>query len=144
MCERPEHIVNDPQTCRMCRGLCCQGHPGVWVVPERFLATYFPAGLPGRQAFRQALADSHLTLRAIDGIDIPAPQNSGRGCVFLTPDGCRLPTGQRPDQCLALIPDYETLLHAEIHCTLPPAYSTGTARKRWADFWKTRQPGEKA
>ena len=28
---------SDAQMCRQCKGLCCQGHPGVWVDPERFL-----------------------------------------------------------------------------------------------------------
>lgn len=124
----------DAQMCRQCRGLCCQGHPGVWTDPEHFLKS-FDLPRPSRPEILRNMLPRELVLREIDGIAIPAPQKLEQGCVFLDDDGCQLPENRRPTQCLALIPVIETLIEGEIHCELRPEGSTLTAIKNWQSFW---------
>lgn len=124
----------DPLICRQCRGLCCQGHPGVWVDPLRFLRVF---NLP-KPASPQALGRTlpvELVLRDIDGVAIPAPQKQVDGCIFLDSDGCQLPESKRPEQCLALEPSLDTLIDGEIRCQLQPEGSTLTALQSWQSFW---------
>jgi len=125
---------SDPQMCRQCRGLCCQGHPGVWVDPLRFLRIFKLPDPASPETLRDMLP-LEITLREIDGIAIPAPRNGRAGCIFLHEEGCRLPESQRPGQCLALVPSLDTLIDGEIHCQLQPLGSTLTALQNWQRFW---------
>jgi hypothetical protein len=124
----------DPEICRQCRGLCCQGHPGVWTEPQRFLRIFNLPKPASPQALGRALP-GELVLREIDGVAIPAPQQQPSGCTFLDVDGCRLPEDQRPEQCLALAPALDTLIDGEIRCQLQPEGSTLTALQNWQRFW---------
>ncbi len=124
----------DPQVCRQCRGLCCQGHPGVWTVPLRFLHVFNLPKPSSPQELAKALPVD-LVLREIDGVAIPAPEKRQSGCIFLDVDGCRLPEGKRPEQCLALVPALDTLIDGEIRCQLQPEGSTLTALQNWKSFW---------
>jgi hypothetical protein len=128
----PNH--SDPLICRQCRGLCCQGHPGVWVEPRRFLDIFQLAQPASPQALARHISDD-LVVREIDGVAIPAPRTGPGGCVFLDDSGCRLPEQARPDQCLALVPSLDTLIHGEIHCRLLPTGSTLQAIRHWRQFW---------
>ena len=123
--------------CRQCKGLCCQGQPGVWVDPQRFLKAFdLPApATPG--ALRRVLP-CELVLRDIDQVAIPAPRRLETGCIFLDTDGCQLPMNRRPGQCLALVPALETLIDGEIRCGLPPQGSTLTAIRAWRQFWEQK------
>ncbi|MCK4621057.1 MAG: hypothetical protein KAT62_02450 [Desulfuromonadales bacterium] len=124
----------DIQLCSQCGGRCCQGHPGVWSDPQRFFAIFAAAEIPTADEF-SALLDKHrLTLRDLGGILIPAPRTTEQGCAEQRPDGCAFTLTERPCQCLALIPNLETLLDDLIHCTLPPAYGSGTARENWRPY----------
>lgn len=125
---------SDPQICRQCRGLCCQGHPGVWVLPQRFLQAFKLPAPSSPEALRQSLPPE-VVLRDIDGVAIPAPQSQASGCVFLQEDGCRLTEARRPCQCLALEPSLDTLLEGEIRCQLQSHGSTLTALDNWRRFW---------
>lgn len=126
--------TSDPQLCRQCGGLCCQGHPGLWTDPERF-QKLFPL-LPATAAeLAPLLAPKQLTLRDVGDVLIPAPQKTSAGCIFLASDGCRLPFDRRPDQCLALTPQLDTLLEGEMRCTMPPEHGSNSARGRWRAFW---------
>jgi hypothetical protein len=127
---------SDPQICRQCRGQCCQGHPGVWVDPERFLRCFDIRRPDSPDTLCSRLAPLGLTLRYIDGVPIPSPQQNEQGCRFLGSDGCRFTEQKRPCQCLALTPVLETLLDDQIHCILPPDGSTATALKNWRGFWQ--------
>jgi len=135
---KPEIYPVDPQICRQCRGLCCQGHPGLWTQPQAFFAIWFPRGQPDLSQLNKQLGHKQLTLRDVGDVRIPAPQKTEAGCTFLAADGCQLPDEKRPDQCRALIPDLDTLLDGEIRCSLPPKYGSGTARERWQRFWSDR------
>ena len=125
----------DEQICQQCKGLCCQGHPGVWVDPQRFLKSFDLPTPTNAEALHQMLP-SELVLRNIEEVAIPAPRKLKSGCIFLQDDGCQLPANRRPGQCLALIPDLETLIEGEIRCSLPPEGSTLTAIRAWRDFWR--------
>jgi len=128
---------SDAQMCRQCKGLCCQGLPGVWVDPERFLKTFdLPA--PTTPEALSSILPRELVLRDIDGVAIPAPRMRENGCIFLTVDGCQLPENRRPGQCLALIPVLDTLVDGEIRCKLPPVGSTLTAIRAWRNYWGHR------
>lgn len=133
-----EHPQNhaDPQMCRQCHGLCCQGHPGVWIDPQRFLKT-FDLPRPATPQRLLSLLPREVVLREIDGVAIPAPRRDEHGCVFLESDGCQLPENRRPDQCLALVPVIETLLDGDIRCEMPSEGSTLTAIRSWRAFWNT-------
>jgi len=125
----------DPQICSQCRGLCCQGHPGVWVDPTRFL---FAFDLPRPVSVKdlQRMLPHEVILRNIDAVAIPAPRKLEDGCVFLeSAAGCRLPINKRPGQCIALVPSIDTLIDEEIHCHLQPEGSTLTAIRNWQRFW---------
>ena len=129
--------LSDTQICRQCKGLCCQGHPGVWVDPEHFLKTFdLPA--PSTPAALYNLLPRELVLRDIDEVAIPAPRKLETGCIFLQADGCQLPENRRPGQCLALVPELDTLIDGEIRCGLPPQGSTLTAIRAWRQFWEQR------
>jgi len=128
------HARIDKKLCAQCRGRCCQGHPGVWSDPQRFFALFSPTKIPAADALRKFLEQQRLTLREVGGILIPAPQETVRGCGFLQDAGCALPATERPCQCLALIPDIETLLDDEIHCRLPADFGSGQARENWRPF----------
>ncbi len=126
----------DEQVCRQCAGLCCQGHPGVWVDPRRFAAIFFPEKTLSLPLLLEQSQRLELELRRVGGIPLPAPRRSPAGCVFLAGSGCRLEPARRPCQCLALIPAIDTLIDGEIRCRLPAGYDTGQASKRWERFWK--------
>ncbi len=126
----------DPQICKQCKGLCCQGHPGVWIDPLRFLTIFSLPKPRSVQELKANLPSSDLVIRDIDGVAIPAPRKFQHGCVFLGADGCQLAEDVRPCQCLALTPSIDTLVEGEILCSLPPYGSTSTARRCWAEFWQ--------
>ncbi|WP_305045108.1 hypothetical protein [Geoalkalibacter sp.] len=131
-----DEFAADPQTCRQCRGLCCQGHPGAWADPGRFLARHFEReqriDIP---YLRTTLPFLGMELRDLCGVPVPTPRTAPWGCVHLGVAGCKLAPEDRPDQCRALIPDIETLLHGEIRCRMPVEYGTGTIRETWREFW---------
>lgn len=120
----------DEQMCRQCGGLCCQGHAGSWVDPQRFERLFFN----GAPLIRSALP-AGVILRYIDGIEVPTPATREQGCTFFNSSGCSLTLEQRPCQCLALQPSIETLMEGEMCCTLPPACGTQTARENWQRYW---------
>lgn len=123
---------SDATMCRQCRGLCCQGHAGVWVDPQRFERLFAAGHLdPGR-------LPEGIILRELGGIAVAAPRTESHGCTFLTETGCRLDTEQRPCQCLALQPRLETLLEGEMRCTLPAECGSQTARENWLHYWNNR------
>jgi hypothetical protein len=128
--------VFDAQMCRTCGGRCCQGHPGVWVDPQRFFASYFTGHIPTRAELETDLPLFGLVLRTIDGIPLPSPAFDDDGCNFRTVDGCCQPVEKRPCQCLALQPDIETLMQGEMCCSMPDGFRTGQARERWMRFWE--------
>ena len=127
----------DPQMCRQCRGLCCQGHPGVWVDPERFFKAFDLPKTSSPETLH-GLLPRELLLRDIDGVAIPAPQTRENGCVFLEREGCRLPENRRADQCLALVPTLDTLIDGEIRCVLKAEGSTLAAIGAWRRYWLHR------
>lgn len=138
----PENFNSDPQLCTQCRGLCCQGHPGVWVNPERFFALFSPKIKPDMTQLLERLAVLGFELRDLGGVPVPAPVGTEHGCSFLGPSGCRLDQGVRPCQCLALEPSLETLVTGENHCHLPAEAGSGMARNNWRTYWKTKKsPG---
>jgi len=125
----------DPALCRQCGGLCCQGHPGVWSDPARFVRLFF-AGRPfGRRELEERLEALQLELRDYSGIAVPAPRRTETGCVFLRADGCRLAPSHRPCQCLGLVPELDTLLTGELHCRMPPHLGYGRVRANWRRYW---------
>lgn len=128
-------FASDPQICRQCGGLCCQGHPGSYADPGRFVTRYFRHGWSDLEALRSALPFLGMELRDLAGIPVPAPRRAPWGCVHLGSAGCRLSEDERPEQCKALIPHIDTLLEGEIHCRLPSEYGSGSIRERWAAFW---------
>lgn len=129
-----EGMQLDSQLCQQCRGRCCQGHPGVWSEPKRFFTIFFSKTIPSAAALYQGLQKHQLSLRDLGGILIPAPENTEQGCIAQQVNGCSYPTSARPCQCLALIPNLDTLLDDQIHCTLPPEFGSGSARENWRPF----------
>ena len=124
----------DTMICRQCQGLCCQGHPGVWTDPERFLKA-FDLPRPSTPSRFLGMLPREISLRDIDRVAIPAPKATESGCIFLEIEGCALPVNRRPEQCLALTPHIDTLLAGEICCELQPEGSTLTAIRNWKAFW---------
>ena len=132
------NIVNhsDPKICQQCRGRCCQGHPGLWVDPARFISVFPCPSFPFSQNFQKAFDPLGTSFRDIDGVLIPTPQTIETGCIFLRPEGCAVAETKRPCQCLALMPNIDTLLCDDIHCYLPQQSSTHNAMTKWRRFWR--------
>lgn len=131
--------LEDPLLCRQCRGLCCQGAPGLWADPDRFFRLFFPQGPPPAGKLPRLLEQKGLTLHTVLGVPIPAPRRTGHGCIFLTAQGCRLPREWRPCQCLGLQPSLDTLLTGAIDCHLPAELHGNRVASRWQSWWQ-RQP----
>jgi len=130
-----DEFASDPLICRQCRGLCCQGHPGAWAEPARFLARHFEREHIDIAYLRSALPFRGMELRDLAGVPVPTPRTAPWGCIYLGPEGCRLEPAERPDQCRALIPEIETLMEGEIRCRMPEDYGSGTIRETWREFW---------
>ena len=123
--------------CRECGGRCCHGSPGVWVDPERFFAIFFSGQHLTLEQLRGRLPALGLVLWEKSGVAIPAPRSLASGCSFLEDDGCRFLASERPCQCLALIPNKETLEQEQAClCREPEAFSRDVAKERWRDYWR--------
>ncbi|RME36777.1 MAG: hypothetical protein D6794_08010 [Deltaproteobacteria bacterium] len=129
-------IARDEAICRQCRGLCCQGAPGLWADPDRFVQLFFPRGLPEGRDLELALKRLGLTWRRVTGVAIAAPKRTETGCLFLTEQGCRLAPDRRPCQCLALEPSLDTLLTGEIDCRMPAQLRSDRIALRWRRWWQ--------
>jgi len=127
--------TRDAQMCRQCGGLCCQGHAGVWVDPQRFTRLF----ADGQELDPQALPEG-VILRDLGGVPVPSPQTRENGCIFLSRDGCLLDEKLRPGQCLALTPNIDTLLEGEMRCDMPAECGSHTARKNWQSYWEQHKP----
>lgn len=124
--------------CRECGGRCCQASPGIWVDPERFFAIFFSGQRLTLQQLREWLPEIGLVLWEQTGVPIPAPRSLDAGCAFLRADGCQFSIGERPCQCLALVPVKETLKYSEGSlCRLPEEFSRKLAGQRWQHYWQT-------
>ena len=121
----------DEQLCRQCRGRCCQAHPGIWTVPQRFFAIFAEGAIPSADQLSRLLTRFNLCLRDLGGVLIPAPPADENGCRLRRETGCSFSPAQRPCQCLALQPHLETLLDDQIHCRMPPDFGAATARENW-------------
>jgi len=130
-----DEFPSDPQICRQCGGLCCQGHPGVYADPEGFVRRYFGGERVTPERLHLNLPLLGMELRDVRGVPIPAPRFAPWGCIHLGATGCRLPVEDRPQQCKALIPEIETLMEGEMHCRLPEEFGTGSIREVWRRFW---------
>jgi len=126
----------DTQLCQQCRGRCCQGHPGVWSDPQRFFSLFTASRIPSATELSQVLQQQKIVLRDLGGILVPAPQEDENGCRAWKQEGCSYPTTTRPCQCLALVPNLDTLLDDQIHCCLPPEFGSNSARRNWQPWQK--------
>jgi len=126
----------DVPLCRECGGRCCKGSPGLWVDPERFFAIFFSGHYLTLEQLRARLPGLGLVLWEKSGVPIPAPRSLASGCSFLEVDGCHFPVAERPCQCLALIPNKETLQQEQgCLCREPEAFSRDAASQLWQDYW---------
>jgi hypothetical protein len=127
----------DLALCRECGGRCCQASPGTWVDPERFFALFFAGQRLTVEQLREKLPALGLVLWEKSGVPMPAPRSLTSGCAFLGPDGCRFSPAERPCQCLALIPDPQTLDQTQgCLCQLPKDFNRAAARQRWKKYWQ--------
>ncbi len=127
----------DLPLCRECGGRCCSGSPGIWVDPERFFDLFFGGDHLTLDQLREQLPELGLLLWTIKGVPIPAPGSSTSGCLFFKIDGCTFPVTERPCQCLALIPNKETLnLEKGCLCKMPAGFSREDSRLRWEQYWQ--------
>ena len=126
--------------CRECGGRCCQGSPGLWVDPQRFVAIFFAGKSLNLEQMRECLPELGLVLWEKSGVPMPAPLSLTNGCAFLCSDGCSLSVSERPCQCLALIPGRETLAQTKGSlCRLPLEFSKEVCRQQWQDYWRSFQ-----
>ena len=130
------NINLDPVLCQICGGRCCQGSPGVWIDPERFFTIFFQGENLTLDQLRRRLADFDLVLWEKSGVPVPAPSSLDTGCFFHATSGCSFSSTERPCQCLALIPNSQTLKDEQgCHCSLPDEFCWDTARRNWQDYW---------
>ncbi len=130
----------DLALCRKCAGRCCQASPGVWAEPERFFEIFFAGQHLTLEQLRKKLLELGLVLWEKSGVPLPAPRSLKTGCVFRSEAGCFLTVKERPCQCLALIPNAETLAQAEgCLCRLPQAFSREQAIEHWREYWPSQE-----
>ena len=131
--------LNDPinyQICQDCGGRCCQGSPGVWINPDRFFSLFFEGRRLTLEQLRSQLPELNLVLWEKSGVPVPAPQSLITGCFFHGVCGCVFSEEERPCQCLALVPDPDTLQQPKgSQCKLPEAACWDVAKKNWQDYW---------
>lgn len=138
MAENEQHFSLDLSLCTECGGRCCQGSPGIWIDPERFLVLFFSGMRVTLDQLRKRLPDLGLVLWENSGVPIPAPRSLSSGCAFLEEDGCQFAVTERPCQCLALIPNKTTLeLQTGCSCLLPADFSREAGRQHWKNYWRT-------
>jgi len=126
------------QLCHACGGRCCQGSPGIWIDPERFLALFSAGQRLTVAELRRRLPALGLVFWEKQGVPIPAPRSLASGCAFLGDAGCRLSPDQRPCQCLAMIPVKETIAQAQgCVCLMPEEFSGEVGRQRWQHYWQS-------
>ena len=131
-----KRVSLDLPLCQECGGRCCKGSPGVWVDPERFFAMFFSGQHLKLEQLRERLPGLGLVLWEKSGVPIPAPRSLASGCSFLGVDGCLFPVAERPCQCLALIPNKETLEQEHgCLCQEQEAFSREAASQLWQDYW---------
>ena len=81
-------------------------------------------------------------IRSHYGVAIPAPRSLELGCAFLGAAGCLFPVSDQPCQCLALVPNRQTLEQSEgCLCREPEAFSRAAGRRRWQGYWQTVSSG---
>ena len=128
----------DLPLCNECGGRCCQGSPGIWVDPERFFALFFAGQRLTVDQLRERLPDLGLVLWEMGGVAIPAPESLSTGCAFSKADGCGFSVAERPCQCLALVPNKETLKQEKgCFCLMPEGFSREEAKLRWKEYWQS-------
>jgi Fe-S-cluster containining protein len=109
-----ELITEDPVLCTQCGGLCCQSHPGMYLDPIQFQEAWdLP---PGPWDMKEVLLANSLAFKVCMGVPIPVPCYTDQGCIFWSPEGCRLPRSKRPLGCLALEPKIETIIEPKFPC----------------------------
>lgn len=128
----------DLTLCWSCGGRCCTGSPGIWVDPERFFALFFAGQHLTLEQLRERLPALGLDLWEIKGVPIPAPGSRSGGCASSGAEGCGFSVAERPCQCLALIPNKETLNQKEgCLCKMPEGFGREDGRLRWEQYWQT-------
>lgn len=126
--------------CRECGGRCCQGSPGIWTDPQRFLTIFFSGEALPLEQMREYLPELGLVFWEKSGVPMPAPLSLTNGCAFLGHDGCSFTASERPCQCLALIPDRGTLAQGKGSlCRLPMEFSREVCKQQWQDYWSSFQ-----
>lgn len=124
--------------CKRCGGRCCQGSPGVWIDPHRFFDLFFSGQHLTVEQLNERLPELGMVMWGMSGIPIPAPLSLTSCCGFLTVDGCRLTVAERPCQCLALIPNQNTLDQPHgCQCQTPIESSRERGNQLWAAYWLT-------
>ena len=128
------YVVRDPKLCRLCGGKCCKTYPGMYLFPDRFIEIF--GKFSSFQEFEKILKENNLTYRVCMGVPIPMPKYNDKGCVFLGSKGCTLPLYKRPCECLALVPNEETIIEDEIRCSIHPAVRYVDCFKNWKQLFK--------
>jgi len=137
-----EQISLNLPLCQECGGRCCQGSPGIWIDPERFFTQFFSGQHLTLEQLRARLPALGLVLWENSGVAIPAPRSLELGCAFLGAAGCLFPVSDQPCQCLALVPNRQTLEQSEgCLCREPEAFSRAAGRRRWQGYWQTVSSG---
>jgi hypothetical protein len=127
-------VVEDSHLCSLCRGLCCQNHPGLYLDPLQFMDAWH---LSSAWSLRDVLnSHSSLSLKLCMGVPIPQPQKCENGCVFWSPKGCVLPRYQRPLECLVLVPSEESIFEGEPRCSISPKVSYLRCFERWRSYYR--------
>ena len=126
--------------CQECGGRCCMGSPGIWVDPKRFFDLFFDGEQLTVEQMSARLPALGLVLWELKGVPIPAPESISSGCALSGADGCVFSVAKRPCQCLALVPNRETLdLDEGCLCKMPEGFSREVAVLRWREYWRLQK-----
>ena len=106
----------------------------MYLFPDRFIKIF--GSFASFREFREILERNSLTFKICMGVPIPMPRFGATGCVLLGEDGCTLPLYKRPCECLALVPNEETIIEGEIRCNIHPSINYVSCFKRWEKIIK--------
>ncbi len=129
--------IENLEICKACGGLCCKSFPGL-VTPK-------DVGAPDTELMRKNLLEMFRSGRycvdwinqeeglyfvrpAIKGSETSVFDHSYSGeCTYLTPTGCQLIFGKRPESCRTLIPKVNE------RCD-PQGYTRMKVAKMWQEY----------
>lgn len=132
-------ISLNSELCAICAGACCRLTPGYYTDPSRVLKLFFNDVIPETLGhFSDVLMSQGVVLDVVDGVSLPRPERVDGGCRFRGLTGCEKGVGERPEQCLSMVPVMETIMLGSVRCEVPSSFDDSVAVIAWSEFYRAQ------